>query len=68
MEMMFMIFGALLFIIPMVIAHKRKCANFVMIDLLSFFLSWTILGWVVALVWAIEGKSDPQKFVRQTNV
>jgi Superinfection immunity protein len=39
------ILGALLTVIPCVIAYKRKCANFVSIGLLSFFLSWTIIGW-----------------------
>jgi hypothetical protein len=33
-----------------------------LIDLLSFFLSWTIIGWVVAMIWAIWGKSDPEEF------
>lgn len=66
MRMMLSILGALLTMIPCVIAYKRKCANFVLIDLLSFFLSWTIIGWVIAMVWAIRGSSDPQEFSRQT--
>jgi len=66
METMLWIIGVLLTSIPFAIAYKRKCANFVLIDLLSFFLSWTIIGWVVAMAWAIWGKSDPQEFSRQT--
>ncbi len=58
--------GALMTFIPVAIAYKRKCANFVLIDLLSFFLSWTIIGWVAAMAWAIWGKSEPQEFSRQT--
>ncbi len=67
MEMMLGILGAMMTAIPFVIAYKRKCANFVLIDLLSFFLSWTIFGWVAAMIWAIWGKSDPQEFSRQIN-
>jgi hypothetical protein len=29
-------------------------------------LSWTIIGWVAAMAWAIWGKSDPQEFSKQT--
>jgi hypothetical protein len=65
---MLCILGSLLTVIPCVIAYKRKCASFVLIDHLSFFLSWTIIGWVVAMAWAIWGKSDPQEFSRQTGV
>jgi hypothetical protein len=38
----------------------------VLIDLVSFFVSWTIIGWVIAMVWAIKGRSDPQEFSRKT--
>jgi hypothetical protein len=58
--------GVLMTVIPWAIAYKRKCANFALIDLLSFFLSLTIIGWVVLMAWAIWGKSDPQEFSRQT--
>lgn len=59
------IIGALLTAIPFMIAYKRKCENMVLIDLLSFFFSWTIIGWVVAMAWAIWGKSNPQEFSKQ---
>lgn len=42
--------------IPFAIAYKRKCANFALIDLLGFSLSWTMIGWVVAMAWAIWGE------------
>jgi len=56
--------GAILTVIPSVIAFERKCKNFILIDLLSFFLSWTIIGWVVAMAWAIGGESDPEEFAK----
>jgi hypothetical protein len=39
----------------------------VLIDLLSFFVSSTIIGWVIAMVWPIKGRSDPQEFSRKTD-
>jgi hypothetical protein len=66
MEAWLCIVGAVTAAIPCIIAYKRKCASFVLIDLLSFFLSWTIIGWVVAMAWAIWGKSDPQEFSKRT--
>ena len=56
--------GAILTALPFVIAFKRKCKNFILIDLLSFFLSWTIIGWVVAMAWAICGEFDPEEFAK----
>jgi hypothetical protein len=60
------IVGVLMTVIPWAIAYKRKCANFALIDLLSFLLSWTIIGWVILMPWALCGKSDPQEFAKQT--
>jgi hypothetical protein len=52
-------------LIPFVIAYKRKCRNFIVIDVLAFFFTWTIIGWVVAMVWAMSGESDAEEFNRQ---
>ena len=51
-------------LVPFFIAYKRKCKNFVVIDMLAFFFSWTIIGWIVATVWAIFGESDQREFDR----
>lgn len=56
--------GAILVAIPFVIAEKRKCKNLPSIYFLSFFLSWTIIGWVAALAWAIWGEPDPKRLVK----
>ncbi len=52
-------------VIPILIAIRRKHANITIIALLSFFLSWTIVGWIVAMVWAIWGRSDPREYAKQ---
>jgi hypothetical protein len=50
---------ALMTVIPWAIAYKRKCTNLILIDLVSFFFSWTIVGWVVRMAWTMYWKSDP---------
>jgi hypothetical protein len=51
--------GGCLAAIPSTIAYRRKCANHVLIYLFSLFLSWTIIGWFVAMGCAMWGRSDP---------
>lgn len=50
------IFVALLavaiYFLPAIIATKRDHPNGVSIIVLNFFLGWTLIGWVAALVWA----------------
>jgi hypothetical protein len=47
---------ALIFVayfLPALIAGARKHHNAPGIAMLNFFLGWTLVGWVVALVWAV---------------
>jgi len=44
--------------VPAVIASRRRCKDIVLIDLMSFFLSWAIVGWVAAVTWAIQGQTE----------
>ncbi len=41
-----------MYFIPTIVAYYRHKDNFMAILLLNFFLGWTLVGWVVALVWA----------------
>lgn len=43
-----------LYFLPLIIAIKRKHNNALGIGLLNFFLGWTLLGWVGALIWAVH--------------
>jgi len=56
--------GVILAAIPIVIAERRKCKNLPWIYFLSFFLSWTIIGWVAAMAWAIWGAPDQERFAK----
>jgi hypothetical protein len=44
------------YFLPTVIALTRWHANTLGIFLLNVFLGWTLVGWVVALVWSVLAK------------
>jgi Superinfection immunity protein len=47
-------FGFVMYFLPSLIALLRSKRDIVAIVLLNFFLGWTLIGWVVALVWAFK--------------
>jgi len=47
-------FGFVMYFLPTVIALARSKRDIVGILLLNLFLGWTMIGWVVALVWALK--------------
>lgn len=44
------VFG--IYFLPAIVASKNKKSNADSVALLNLFLGWTLIGWVVALVWA----------------
>jgi hypothetical protein len=55
-------FGFVLYFLPSIIALARNKRDITAIVLLNFFLGWTAIGWVIALVWAV--KTDVPMMVR----
>jgi hypothetical protein len=53
------------YFIPSIIARKK--VNFTGILLLNIFLGWTLLGWVIALIWAISDKT-PEEIADAKNI
>jgi hypothetical protein len=47
-------FGFAVYFLPALIALVREKHDKVSIFLLNFFLGWSLIGWVVALVWACK--------------
>ena len=45
-------FGFLIYFLPTIVALVRHKRNVVSILLLNLFLGWTLIGWIIALVWA----------------
>ena len=46
------IFTLLIYFIPSMVANSRQHKNLQSIIVLNLFLGWTLVGWVVSLVWA----------------
>ena len=50
-----MIFISLaVYCIPIIVAFVRKHNNIVAISILTIFLGWSFLGWLGALLWALN--------------
>jgi len=45
-------FGFLVYFAPTIVALARHKRNTLSIFLLNLFLGWTLIGWIVAVVWA----------------
>ena len=45
------------YFIPALVAADRKNPNTTAIFILNLLLGWSLIGWVVALVWACSGES-----------
>ncbi|WP_406842992.1 superinfection immunity protein [Flavobacterium soyae] len=56
-----------LYFLPSFIALSRKKTNRTAIILLNFFLGWTFIGWIAALVWACTTNNEPQTIVVNNN-
>ena len=46
--------GIVLYFLPSIIAFVRSKRDATSIFVLNFFLGWTLIGWVIALVWALK--------------
>jgi hypothetical protein len=55
-------FGFVMYFLPSIIALARNKRDIAAIVLLNFFLGWTMIGWIIALVWA--AKTDAPMMVR----
>ncbi len=54
--------GVAFYFLPTIFAFIRKHRQKVPILLLNFFLGWTLIGWVICIVWAFTRK-DPDTVV-----
>ena len=47
------------YLLPTGIAVGRKRSNTGAICVLNLFLGWTLIGWVIALIWAVAKDDTP---------
>lgn len=50
-----LVIGLLLYFLPGIVAGRRDHTNANAIFALNLLLGWTLLGWVIALVWSLTG-------------
>lgn len=55
---LFFLFAPALYFLPTYEAWSRKQPNLTSIALLNLLLGWTVLGWVVAFVWACKPRAQ----------
>ncbi len=48
-----------MYFIPLIVAHIRRHNNIVSIAILNTVLGWTFLGWLAALLWALNRDIEP---------
>lgn len=46
---------------PTIIAYVRRRPDLASIALFNVFLGWTIIGWVIAIVWCFRKRSPLRK-------
>ena len=47
-------FGFVMYFLPSIVALARNKRDVLAILLLNFLLGWTLIGWIVALIWALK--------------
>lgn len=52
----FFLAGFALYFLPTIIGAARHKTNLVGIFLVNFFLGWSVIGWVIALVWSLSAE------------
>jgi hypothetical protein len=53
-----LILAAILYFFPTVIALLRWRPNLMAIFALNLFLGWSVIGWVIALVWSLSATAS----------
>ena len=65
--MLFLLFLGLMYFLPAIIGRDKSDAG--LIFLVNLFLGWTVIGWIVAFIWACaaDARSVPVRFVPVTS-
>ena len=50
--------GLFIYFLPLFVAMARGCKSTLGIFVVDLFLGWSLIGWVVALAWAVSGEKQ----------
>jgi hypothetical protein len=63
-----LIISALIYFLPTIVASSRQHPSGCAIVVVNLFLGWTLVGWVVALAWALSHTPESSESARQLPV
>ena len=49
--------------LPTIVAIARHTPSALGVAVLNFFFGWTVIGWILALVWALAAHNSPHVIV-----
>ena len=53
--------GIAFYLLPAMIAKKRRAKHETAIFAINVLFGWTVLGWLAALLWAVAEKTDAER-------
>jgi len=59
--MTFLLLATLLYFLPALVAHNKR--DFAAIFIVNLLFGWTVIGWIIALIWACAAESKPRVLV-----
>ena len=62
----FLVLFIVLYFLPTIVASHRKHLSVNSIFVLNLFLGWSVIFWVISLVWAL--KNEPKKSLQELKV
>ena len=63
--LLLVILAAAVYFLPSIVAFSRNVTTALGVVVVNLFLGWTLLGWVVALAWAVSAPAAPPAPERQ---
>jgi Superinfection immunity protein len=63
-----LIVATLLYFLPTLIALIRGHLSGLAIFLLNLFLGWTLIGWLIALIWSCTGNTAANLYAREASI
>ena len=60
MFVLFALGGILLYLLPTILAANRRLPSVGPIAAINILTGWTLLGWVIALIWSLAGTPHVQ--------
>jgi hypothetical protein len=58
MHMTFLLFSTVLYFLPTIIGHNKR--DVLGIFLVNLLFGWTVIGWIIAMVWACTAEAQPR--------